>query len=81
MHCLLAIHAIRTKFIQIIDLLECLLGKMDLNNSYTIDVLSANKPSDFSNTSSMLLSPPLIIRRSGESYKPVMKVLQRLSNV
>ena len=30
---------LEAKFLQIIDLLECLLDKMDLNDPYTVDVL------------------------------------------
>ena len=72
---------VEAEFIQIIDLLECLLDKMDLNDPYTVDVLSANKPSDFSNTSSGLQPLLLVGLRSGKTYSRVMKVLQRLSNI
>ena len=72
---------LETKFIQIIDLLECLLDKMDLSNPYTVDMLSANKLSDFSNTSSVLQPLPLVSRHSGKTSNHVIKVLQPLSNI
>ena len=38
---------VEAEFLQLLELLDCLLGKLDLNDSYGIEVLIANEPENF----------------------------------
>ncbi|THH08171.1 hypothetical protein EW145_g2882 [Phellinidium pouzarii] len=72
---------VEAEFIQLLDLLECLLDKLDLNDSYITEVLIANKPSDFRDDLTGL--QPLLLPglRSAKTYHHTLKVLSMLSEI
>ena len=38
---------VEAEFLQLLDLLDCLLDKLDLNDPYDVEVLIANEPENF----------------------------------
>ncbi|KAI5120892.1 hypothetical protein M0805_002992 [Coniferiporia weirii] len=72
---------VEAEFIQLIDLLECLLDRLDLNDPYTTEVLLANKPENFIDGAPGLQPLLLAGLRSVRTYRPTLRVLKRLSDI
>lgn len=72
---------VEAEFIQVIDLLECILDRLNLDDPYVVELLSANKPVEFRDGASVLQPLLLVGLRSGKTYSRVLKVLKRLSGM
>lgn len=72
---------VEAEYVQLVNLLDCLLDRLDLNDQYTAETLLANKPSHLSGNYSGLQPLLLIGLRSVKTYQQAFKVLQRLSKV
>ncbi|EJD05495.1 uncharacterized protein FOMMEDRAFT_26405 [Fomitiporia mediterranea MF3/22] len=71
---------VEVEFLELLDLLECLLDRLDLTDPYRTEVLVANKPEDFDGSPGL---QPLLLKglRSARTYSQTLKILQRLSEV
>ncbi|KAH8116120.1 cell morphogenesis N-terminal-domain-containing protein [Phellopilus nigrolimitatus] len=72
---------VEAEFLELIDLLECLLDRLDLSDPYIAEVLIANRPADFNDGSSGLQPLLLVGLRSAKTFDHTFKVLKRLSEI
>ncbi|KAL5476804.1 TAO3 [Sanghuangporus weigelae] len=71
---------IEAEFLQLLEMLEYLLNRLDLNDSYVQEVLIANRPENF--TGAQFLHPLLLNGlRSVKTYSRTFWILKRLSDV
>ena len=70
---------VETEFLQLIELLNCLLDKLDFNDAYTEEVLLAHKPSGWGETCTHLQPLLLVGMRSIKTYAQTFKLLRRLA--
>jgi hypothetical protein len=70
---------VEIEFLQLIELVNCLLDKLDLNDAYTEEVLLAHKPDDWGASSVGLQSLLLVGMRSIKTYAPTFKLIRRLT--
>ena len=71
---------IEAEFFQLLAMLEALLDRLDLRDSYVQEVLMANRPENFTGTQFL---QPLLLNglRSVTTYSRTLRILKRLSEV
>lgn len=72
---------VELEFLQLLDLLECLLDRLDLDDYYTIEVLVANKPPDFVDAAPGLQPLLLVGLRSSSTCNRTLQVLNRFAKM
>ena len=72
---------VEAEFLQLLDLLDCLLDKLDLNDPYVVEVLIANKPENLTGGEFGLQPLLLVGLRSSKTHERTFMILNRLSAV
>lgn len=72
---------VEAEFVQLLDLLDTLLDRLNFNDPYIIETLAANKPNHMSGNYSGLQPLLLVGLRSVKTYQQTFKLLQKLSKI
>ncbi|MBW4953839.1 hypothetical protein, partial [Klebsiella pneumoniae] len=66
---------------QLLEMLDSLLDRLDLNDPHTVQHLAANKPSGFVDSAGGMQKLLLVGLRSITTYPLTFKILSRLSSI